>query len=594
MTVRVRLPEALHARPANRLVRLAQRFTATVTITRGAKQAKASKILEVLALGAATGDEIELAATGDDAEAALAALTELVERGFLGDLVPETGAAAVEGIAIGRALCVGEAAADDDAAAAGEPPEVRAAGAFARARASLAVLIASLSPREAALFEPEVQILIDLEAVVLARVAEGEAITAAILAATTAAQTDLIQDARSRLLEGLGAKAPDPRLALLTVDTVLVAEEVTPSLVAALPAAVVGVLAMAADDAGQTTGFTSHAAILARGRGLPLAFFPSYVLAQIEEGELVVLDTTTSPANVWPSPSEALVDSAKQRRALRATELAAEAAAALAPLTHLGVVVRANLSSLSEPLPPGAEGVGLLRTELVFAGRATAPSEAEQHAAALAIVTRAAGQPVIARLYDAGGDKPLPFLPSPPGQDARGMELLFGHPTVLATQVRALGRAGARVLLPLVRGAGDVEAVRALAPAGTEVGAMIETPEAVALTGEIARAADFVCIGTNDLSAAILGQAREKSALSRDPRVFRLVAEVVRAAHAAGRRVTVCGEIAGDPAGAQALVGLGVDALSVAPTRLAGVRRALAAATKDDCARAARAAMQEG
>ena len=123
---------------------------------------------------------------------------------------------------------------------------------------------------------------------------------------------------------------------------------------------------------------------------------------------------------------------------------------------------------------------------------------------------------------------------------------------------------------------------------------MIETPEAVALTAEIARASDFVCIGTNDLSAAVLGETREKSALSRDPRVLRLVADVVRGSHAAGRKVTVCGEIAGDPNGALALVGLGVDALSVAPTRIAAVRRALAAATKDDCARAAEAAIQEG
>jgi multiphosphoryl transfer protein len=590
MTLRVRLPEALHARPATRLVRLAQRFTATVTITRGTKQAQASKILEVLALGAASGDEIELAASGDDAEEALAALHDLVVRGFLADLVPETGAVAVEGIAIGHAFLVGVVG-KDDAGAPGDPA-ARTVLAFAQAKASLATLIASLPPREAALFEPEVQILDDLEPTVLARVAAGDTPGAAIATATEIAPTDLIVDARARLLEGLGARTHHGRLALLAVDTVLVAEEVTPSLVAVLPPFVVGVLASAGDDAGAGTGFTSHAAILARGRGLPLAFVPSHVLSQIDHGELIVFDTTSSPANVWPSPSEALVDDARKRRAARNAAMVAEASTGAAPLTHLGVQVRANVSSLAEPIPPGAEGVGLLRTELLYAGRAMAPSEAEQHAAALAVLSRAAGQPVIARLYDAGGDKPLPFLPAPDGQDARGMELLFLHPEVLAAQVRALGRAGAKVLLPLVRSAGDVEAVRALAPEGTEIGAMIETPEAVACTGEIARAADFVCIGTNDLSAAVLGQTRETSALSRDPRVFALVADVVREAHAAGRRVTVCGEIAGDPAGALVLVGLGVDALSVAPPRVAGVRRALAAATKDDCARAAQAAMQ--
>jgi multiphosphoryl transfer protein len=592
VTVRVRLPEALHARPANRLVRLAQRFTAKITLTHGEKKATATRILEVLSLGAAVGADVELHAEGEDAAAALEALRELVERGFLADLVPETAAAAVEGIAIGRAVLV--AAVSQDDVDSSEEPASRVARAFARAHASLAALIAFLPPREAELFEPEAHILTDLEPTVQAHVAEGETPAAAIVLATSAVATDLVLDARARLLEGLGAGGGAPRLVEVTEDAVLIAEMVTPSLVASLPASVVGVLAGIDDDADASTGFTSHAAILARGRGLPLAFVPAYVLAQIEDGELVVLDTTTSPANVWPSPSKDLVADAQRRRKERAEALAREAALAAAPLTHLGVAVRANVSSLREALPAGAEGVGLLRTELLFAGRATPPSEAEQYAATLAVVGRAAGQPVTARLYDAGGDKPLSWLPSPPGTDARGMELLFAHPDILATQVRALGRAGARVLLPLVRGAADVAAVRALAPPGTQVGAMIETPEAVALAAEIARASDFVCIGTNDLAAAVLGQTRETSALSHDPRVFQLVAQVVTAAHAAGRTVTICGEIAGDLEGSRALVGLGVDALSIAPTRLVGVKKTLAASTKDDCARAARAAIQGG
>ena len=591
MTIRVRLPEALHARPANRLVRLAQRFTATITITHGEKKATATRILEVLSLGAAMGADVEIHAVGEDAPAALLALRELVEQGFLADLVPETAAAAVEGIAIGKAYLI--AAVAHEEVDSEEAPDSRVARAFERARNSLGALIASLPPREAELFEPEAHILADLEPVVQTRVAAGDTPATAILAATSTVATDLVLDARARLLEGLSGGG-GPRSVEVTEETVVVAEMVTPSLVASLPASVVGVLAGMDDDADPSTGFTSHAAILARGRGLPLAFVAAYVLAQIEDGELVVLDTTTSPANVWPSPSEGLVADAQRRRTERAEALAREAALAAAPLTHLGVAVRANVSSLREALPAGTEGVGLLRTELLFAGRATAPSEAEQYAATLAVVRRAAEQPVTARLFDAGGDKPLPWLPSPAGTDARGMELLFAHPTLLATQVRALGRAGAKVLLPLVRGAADVHAVRALAPPGTLVGAMIETPEAVALAVEIARVSDFVCIGTNDLAAAVLGQTRETSALSHDPRVFKLVAKVVAAAHAAGRTVTVCGEIAGDLEGSRALVGLGVDALSIAPTRLVGVKKTLAAATKDDCARAAQTAIQEG
>jgi multiphosphoryl transfer protein len=599
---RVLLPDALHARPANLLVRLAQRFKAAVAVKKGDRSANAARILEVLSLGAAKGDEIELVATGDDALAAMSALAELVERGFSSDLVPEEASAAVEGIAIGRAAVIlSEAAPLSDPSSPSAPDDrasVRAA--FARAASELRALVASLPPREAQLFEPEVHILDELEPAVLRRMDDGERAADALDAATQGARTDLILDARARVLEALasGAEGALRRFDALEADAILVTDALTPSLVAVLPAAVVGLIATSEDADAHPVGFTSHAAILARGRGLPLAYVAPHVAAAIADGELVVVDTTGAPASVWVSPSDGLITAARARRADHLARESDLARAEAAPLDHLGITVRVNVSSVHDALPAGAQGVGLLRTELVFAGHHAPPSEAEQLAAALAVAARAQGEPVTARLFDAGGDKPLAWLPAPSDDpDARGMALLFANPDVLAAQVRALARAAerapVRILLPLVRSPRDVEAIRELAGPGTPIGAMIETPEAVDAVDDIARASDFVCVGTNDLSAALLGQSREVAVLSREPRLFREIARIVAGAHAAARTVTVCGELAGDPAGARALVGLGVDALSVSPPRFAPLRTALAAATRDDCARAARDAVAD-
>ena len=153
----------------------------------------------------------------------------------------------------------------------------------------------------------------------------------------------------------------------------------------------------------------------------------------------------------------------------------------------------------------------------------------------------------------------------------------------------------------MTRSAADVEHVRTTmtshprAPRAHRVaiGAMIETPEAARDTAAIAAAADFVCIGTNDLAALVLGVERSDASQALDARVLALVARVVDTVHACGKKVTVCGEVAADPRGARVLTGLGVDALSVAPPRMADTATALDGATLDDCRAAAREAMPE-
>ncbi len=606
--MKITLPDALHARPASLFVRLASQLAADVAIRRGERTANGKDILAVLALGAARGEEIEIVAIGDDAAAAEELLARFVERNFDADLVPEMGAAAVEGIAIGRAVVLArlEARVSSPGSPATNDVETergRLADALASAESDVALLVAALPEAESELFAPEIEILRSLAPLLRAHVEMGrsaeEAVYAETAGSSATAASDLILDAGVRLVAALAGREGEVHrlraaLALLAGDRhddiILVTDDLPPSVVASLPARIVGIVA--SNESGY--GHTSHAAILARGRDVPLAFVPSHVVAAIGHGESIVVDTTASSARVWNAPSATLVADARSRRAIRMASRDDDERTSLA---HLSVAVRANIGSLHERVPRAAEGIGLFRTELAFAGRGACPSERELEIALVVVARRAGNESVTVRLFDAGGDKPLAWM-APPAEapGARGMELLFHHERVLTSALHAIvaaRRAGAelRVLLPLVRSARDVAEIRArLADDSVPVGAMIETPGAVDDAREIAAAADFVCVGTNDLAALALGVDRlAEGRRALDAPLLDLIRRVVVAAHASKRSVTVCGEIAADEDAALALVGVGVDALSVAPSCVARIRRKLAASTREDCVAAAQA-----
>ncbi len=599
------LPDALHARPANLLVRLAAQHRATIHVRKGTCRADARKILDVLSLGAAKGDEIELFAEGDGAEEAIAAIAELIARNFDADLVPETGSGAVEGIAIGIALVVMATERTSRPRGTREEERARLNAAETHALAELDTLMAGLAPDERALFEPEKVIVHEVGESARARIYDGETSEDAIIALTTGAATDLLIDARARLIDALSDGDPMreaiARAEAIRDDIVIVVEVLTPSLVASLPPHVRGIVAVD-EEPGDVDGAsadarrmrTSHAAILARGREIPLALVPSHVAMGITDGDPVVVDTTLPAARVWVSPSEALVIDARARREHHAKANRGDVARAIDRVTEaLGVALLVNVGSLHDRVPEGTAGVGLLRTELLFAGRTSAPSENDQCAALLAVARAAKGKVVTARLWDAGGDKPLPWLASG-DPEARGAALLFAHPAILHTQLAAIARAASlanvRALIPMTRSASDVHAIRAYLP-NVKVGAMIETPEAANAADAIADAADFVCIGTNDLASLVLGVTRSDAGQALDRRVLAIVAQVVERVHARGKRVTICGEVAADERGARILVGLGVDALSVAAPRVGAAAAILEGVTRDECLAAARAAL---
>lgn len=513
-----------------------------------------------------------------------------------------TGAPVVDGIVMGRAVVW--ARDPETRSAPGSTPEEheRLARVIQRTTRDVEDLVRFLPPAEAELFLPEVAILSELGPLLLARVDGGATAEDAVNEATSQVSTDLLLDARARLLDGLAQsrRSVETLLEGRHGDRVLITESLTPSVVALLPVRVVGIVA-ASDGTAQSRGaFASHAVILARGRGIPLAFVPASVVLAIADDDTVVLDTTGSVASVWLDPVEAILVEAQQRHDAWMLASAIEEAKVADPLAHLGLEVQVNIGSVHERPPASAEGIGLVRTELVFSSHTRAPSEVEQLAALRAIAAPVGQAPVVVRLFDAGADKPLGWLQAPASAPhARGVELLFLHPKLLETQLRAIVRTAehvrVRVLLPLVRSADDVERIRALSYGKLAVGAMIETPSAVDRIDELAAVADFVCVGTNDLFAMVNGQepsARSRSTLPFDPRALRMIERVTQAAHARARRVSVCGEMAGDTHGARILVGLGVDAISVATSRFAKVKLSLRDVTIDDCRRIAQEAMR--
>jgi phosphoenolpyruvate-protein kinase (PTS system EI component) len=363
-------------------------------------------------------------------------------------------------------------------------------------------------------------------------------------------------------------------------DEILVAEDLGPADVAELSDDVRG-LALAGG------GATAHAAIVARGLGIPLVAGLGDDVLALEAGELLIVDGTAGAVTASPSRERADAARAAVERAER-TRARARSQRDLLAETDDGhrVIVLANVAGVAElelALEAGAEGIGLLRTELAFLDATGWPSE-DDHVRQLAPILDGLGDlPATVRVLDFGGDKTPPFLA---GDPRRGIELLLGEREALHAQLRAIVRAGAntqlRVLAPMVQSPVELaataetltQAAQAVGLPVPALGPMVETPEAACAADPLARGAAFMSIGTNDLAAAVLGVDRFASgrSMAHHPRVLGAIAATVKAAHRVGIRVEVCGEAASDPIGMPLLVGLGVDELSVGASRVGTVR----------------------
>jgi multiphosphoryl transfer protein len=386
---------------------------------------------------------------------------------------------------------------------------------------------------------------------------------------------------------------------------IVIAGDLDPSAVATLRPELVSGIALAG---GAPTG---HAAIVARALGIPLVLGLGHALETLIAGADGVVDGSAGRLLVEPT--------AVELAELQTAYVALARPSAVTDRT-LGVAITANVSSPREAeaaAQAGAEGIGLVRTELLFLGRHAPPTVAEQRAVYSRIRAAMPGRPIVFRTLDVGGDKPAAWQPETeanPALGVRGLRLGLRRPALLDVQLTALLEAAAdeelQVMLPMVstreevdRARERLEAIRLSlldrgrpGPGRISLGVMIEVPSAAIMADALGETADFFSIGTNDLVQYTLAADRTNPdladlATAYQPAILRLIDMVVRAASPRGRHVAVCGEAAADPLLVPLLIGLGVDELSVAPGSITAVRARAGELSGERCRELARRAL---
>lgn len=378
---------------------------------------------------------------------------------------------------------------------------------------------------------------------------------------------------------------------------VVVAEELTPSDTMDLTEGHVAAICTAGG------GPTSHAAILARRLGVPAVVGVGEALRSVTDETPLLVDGEVGEIVVEPNGDEQRAARQRQvERGLRQAAVMAEAAMPAVTRDGVRIEVAANAGGPADAeaaIRYGADGIGLLRTEFLFLDRAHEPDEDEQTATYRIIVSIMGPRPVVVRTLDAGGDKPIPYLPMAPEPNpflgVRGIRLAAHFPELLSRQLRAILRAGAghalRIMFPMVTAVDEMRALRESVereravlssrgvpiPDDLQIGMMVEVPSTALLAERFLPWTDFFSIGTNDLAQYVLAADRTNPAVAGladglHPAVLRLIRMVTEAAARAGKWVGVCGELAADEVATPLLLGLGVTELSMAPASVPAVK----------------------
>src|SRR5271155_1538831 len=347
----------------------------------------------------------------------------------------------------------------------------------------------------------------------------------------------------------------------------------------------------------------SHVAIVARSMRLPLVSSVEGVVDQARAGDMIAVDGETGEAQL--RPPEEVVTAFEARRVLRDQRVARIAAVRDLPaVTRDGVHVRLMMNAgLLLDMPhlkeSGADGIGLFRTELQFMIGEAMPRLADQTHFYRRVIESAEDRPVVFRTLDLGGDKILPYgrweREENPALGWRAIRIALDRPALLRYQIRALLAASAgkvlRLLLPMISNVAEFNSARALIdrelerarllelplPRQTLVGAMLEVPALMFMLPQILRSADFVSIGSNDLLQFVFAVDRTNPRVSRrydalNPATLTLIRQIVRSAAEANGEVSLCGEMAGKPLDAMALIGLGLRTLSMHPANIGPVK----------------------
>ncbi|VVM83635.1 hypothetical protein PS683_02435 [Pseudomonas fluorescens] len=619
-------PNGLHARPAAVFAQAAKGFKASIYLHKQTQSANAKSLVAIMALQTVRGDTLQVSAAGQDAEVAIQALVALLAQGC-GEAVASVAepVATVLSAPLLKGVCASPGSAFGHVVQVIEPalaiPEHGAGAATERAALGRGLLAATealqvlqddaAGSAQAEIFRAHQELLEDPTLLEQAHslLASGKSAAFAWNSATVATAKQF-QGSGNALLAERAADLADVGQRVLKLilgirdsawelpeRAILIAEQLTPSQTASLDTRkVLGFVTVGG-------GATSHVAILARALGLPAICGVSPQVLALANGKQVLLDADKGELHLEPNLAEIEhLEAARKQQVLRHQRDVAQAS--LPAITRDGhhVEVTANVASLQEvehALTLGGEGVGLLRSEFLYLDRSRAPSPEEQ-AGTYASIARALGteRNLVVRTLDVGGDKPLAYVPmdaeTNPFLGLRGIRLCLERPQLLREQFRTIlasaGLARLHIMLPMVSLLSELHLARklleeeALALGLTELpklGIMIEVPSAALMADVFAPHVDFFSIGTNDLTQYTLAMDRDHPRLASQadsfhPAVLRLIATTVKAAHAHGKWVGVCGALASEALAVPVLIGMGVDELSVSvpliPTIKATVR----------------------
>lgn len=644
-SIRVAHNGGLHARPAALVRQTARQFTSRAELHFAGASASTDSLTGIMGLGVAEHDEVQVICVGHDSEVALQALLKAlstpipheapyprqssslpkatpyvdVENGLL------QGISASPGLACGPLFRLDTIELEQDPGN-HSPSEQRSLlnNALDQVRLHISVTLQqsrpTADPQAAAIFATHLAMLDDPALLDAAHAAieqgrsAGHAWSQSLLAqcdklqaldnALLAERANDLRDLRQRVLRVLlGAD----RALDIPPQAIVIAHELTPSDLMLLSDHNVAGLCMAEG------GATSHVAILARGKGLPcVVALGSSLLASIDQlaGQVVVLDANSGRLELKPDQARLEQVATFQTQHLEQhNRLQQQAHLPATTVDDVTLDIAANVASDADARQAqamGADGVGLLRTEFLFIDRRTAPTEDQQLAAYQSVLDAMGAKPVIIRTIDIGGDKQLEYLPLPfeanPVLGLRGIRLGQARPELLDQQLRALLRvkplSRCRILLPMVSEVSELLAVRqrldelASDMGITErpkLGVMIEVPSAALMAEQLAEHADFLSIGTNDLSQYTLAMDRDHAGLAGrvdalHPALLRLIAMTCAGASGKSCWVGVCGALASEPLATAALIGLGVRELSVSPPQIAEIKALVRQLDTRECA----------
>jgi phosphoenolpyruvate-protein phosphotransferase len=634
----VALSQGLHARPAALLARRAKSMDTLITLHAHGRATDARSVVGIMALGVRHGDELLIQADGAGASQAVAAISGALEEAQRLDLAhgpvdapasraadrtarpgEMAGVCAVPGFAVGRTARIERREIEVIEQGRGELHEQAE---LERARTNVRLRLERVRNAGGAerqeIIGAHLEFLDDpgLKQSASELIAKGKSAGFSWRHATRQAiaalqsledsrlreRADDLLDVEAHVLLALAGEARPMHLPL-PEQAILLADDLLPSELTALDRRRLAAIALSGG------GATSHVAILAAAMEIPMLIGIGPGLRKVAEGQTVILDADNGVLH--EAPSADAVARAQSRAAARLARSAALRAAAVAESRSSDgtrIEVFANVGSTADArtaVENGAEGCGLLRTEFLFIDRATAPTEAEQLAAYQSIADALGGRPLILRMMDVGGDKPLLYMPLPPEPNPalgmRGVRTALAHPDLMRTQLRAALRVTpfgvVRLLIPMVTDVSEIIAVRKGIDELTaelrlqgriSLGAMIETPAAALTAATLLREVDFLSIGSNDLTQYTLAMDRGHTELARrtdalHPAVLQLIAAAAGAAGAAGKLVAVCGGVAADRTAVPILLGLGVRELSVVPAAIPALKSQIGSLRLADC-----------